>query len=77
MRTGAWGNAARYDDVPSSAQGVEIFVDGVSQGVSAQATDLLATGEFRFASVPPGRHTLVIAANGTRIVVADVDLESR
>ena len=42
----------------------------------AQATDLLVTGEFRFASVPPNRYTLVIASNGTRIVVPDVELDS-
>ncbi|QDU68658.1 hypothetical protein [Engelhardtia mirabilis] len=43
----------------------------------AQATDLLVTGEFRFASVAPDRFSLVIAANATRIVVQDVDLQPR
>lgn len=43
----------------------------------AQATELLATGEFRFASVGPDRYSLVIAAGGVRIFIPGVELESR
>ncbi|MEM8883793.1 MAG: hypothetical protein AAGD14_06990 [Planctomycetota bacterium] len=40
VRRGAYGSMASYQDIPTSAAAVEIRVDGVSQGVSALATDL-------------------------------------
>jgi tetratricopeptide (TPR) repeat protein len=40
VRTGMHGSVARYERQPPAVFAVEIRVDGVSQGVSAQATDL-------------------------------------
>lgn len=41
---------------------------------SAQATELRPTGEFHFASVAPGRRSIVVVAGGTKIVLPDADL---
>jgi len=41
VRTGRYGSIARYVPEPGVAAAVEVRVDGVSQGVSAKATDML------------------------------------
>ena len=75
VRTGAWGSAARYESDPSSAVAVEICVDGVSQGVSAKATDMhhqaMTRGKKKIDSIRRGKAVFKTAATATGIVLMD------
>jgi hypothetical protein len=61
---------AREEPAPDLKDGVCLLIG--EAGV--QESNLMAFGEFRFASVRPGQYGLVFEAEGVRLVLPEVDL---
>jgi tetratricopeptide (TPR) repeat protein len=75
VRTGSYGSIARYEELPCVARAVEIRVDGVSQGVSAKATDIfeqaMTRGTKRIDGIRKGKAIFKVTATTTGIVLID------
>jgi len=72
-RTGAYGSIARYEAAPHLISAVEIRVDGVSQGVSALATDVyeqaMTRGTKTIDGIRKGKAIFKTTATTTGIVL--------
>lgn len=61
---------AREEPAPDLKDGVCLLIGDTD----VQESNLMAFGEFRFASVRPGQYGLVFEAEGVRLVLPEVDL---
>lgn len=73
VRTGSYGSMARYQETPCTASAVEIRVDGVSQGVSAEATSIfrqaMTRGKKKLDGIRKGKAVFKATATTTGIVL--------